>query len=62
MQSWSWALIIILAAGGLGLLAAHAWRLETQRRGQAAWERLARVRFPADRPRMKGRNGRNGSD
>ena len=45
MTDWSWALILILAAGAFGLVAAQAWRLEAKRRGEDAWEKLVEERF-----------------
>ena len=54
MTDWNWALIIIVAAGGFALVAAHRWWAESKRRGKDAWERLVRHRFPSSRPKMGG--------
>ena len=54
MTDWNWALIIIVAAGGVALVAAHRWWAESKRRGKDAWERLVRHRFPSSRPKMGG--------
>ena len=51
MTDWTWVLIMILAAAGFGLLAAQAWRAESQKRGSDAWDRLVRHRVPSGRPK-----------
>ena len=53
MQTWTWALILILLASSFGLSAAQAWRRQTKRRGEDAWQRLVQHRFPPNRPRMR---------
>ena len=45
MQTWTWALILILLASSFGLSAAQAWRRQTKRRGEDAWQRLVQHRF-----------------
>ena len=45
MQTWTWALILILLASSFGLSAAQAWRQKAKQRSEDAWQRLVQHRF-----------------